>query len=248
MIKSILTDLFAPLLPASCMLCGTVCDNTLPAPLLCQGCEDSFPARLDPQHCCPVCAAPVWQSAAGTPVQCLHCRQSPPAFSATAAAFPYQFPVNTLLQQLKYHQQLAVADWLGLHLADQIGQVWPHDTFDAIIPLPLHPVRLRWRGFNQAMQLARVIHRYTRWPLVPQLVTRQLPTVAQASLNRDARLENVREAFYCPESLHGTRLLLVDDVMTTGSTLNACSKALQHAGADTVCVAVVARAASHQDY
>lgn len=238
MIKSI----FAALLPASCVLCGDVIADVAAGHCLCVACAAALPALPDPALTCPCCAAPVWRAEAGQPHRCQACQNQAPSFDLALAAFPYAFPLDVLIRQLKYHHQLGLAGWLGRQLAQSIARHWPDFTFDGIVPLPLHPARLRQRGFNQAALLARQVFRMHGWPLWLSACQRVIPTLPQASLDRAGRLENVSDAFHCPEPLTGARILLLDDVMTTGSTLNACAASLKAAGATAVAVAVVARA------
>lgn len=238
MIKSI----FAALLPARCVLCGDTIVASVDEACLCAGCAASLPLPPDPALSCPCCAAPVWRADDNRPHRCQSCLHQAPAFDLALAAFPYAFPLDVLIRQLKYHHQLGLARWLGQQLAASIAGHWPDFAFDGIVPLPLHPARLRQRGFNQAALLARHVARHQGWPLWLSACQRVVPTLPQASLDRAGRLENVSDAFFCPEPLDGARILLLDDVMTTGSTLNACAASLKAAGAAAVAVAVVARA------
>jgi ComF family protein len=113
--------------------------------------------------------------------------------------------------------------------------------------VPLHPERLRWRGFNQSLILARAIGRAQKIEVDPFLLARTRPTVPQTQLNENERRANVRGAFavVAPERLQGKRVLLVDDVYTSGATVEECTKALYHSGAEEVDVFTLARAVSH---
>jgi ComF family protein len=166
--------------------------------------------------------------------------QQPPAFDASAALFAYAFPIVRLIHALKYGHQLAIAQWLGKTLATRLN---PADC-DAIIGLPLHPSRLQERGFNQSIEIARPISRAWQRPLYIDVLqrTRAPP---QAELPLKARQANVRGAFECVADLSGQRILLLDDVMTTGATLDECARVLKLHGASSVTVAVAARALKH---
>ena len=220
--------LLTALLPQSCALCGGHAGRWP----VCDGCADDLPVRETPG--CPRCADDHFGTG-----DCLRCQQTNPSFDATVAALPYAFPADQLIRQFKYHGRLHLADWLAGWL---IAALPAHERFDTVIPVPLHTDRLRERGFNQSAELARRIA--PRLAITADLTAciRLRPTLAQAQLDRDARSANVRDAFLCRRDLHGQRILLIDDVMTTGSTADAAALALKQAGADRVVVGLIARA------
>lgn len=218
--------MFDTALPQSCVVCGV--DS--PA-VLCPACDNDLP-RL-PSACCPQCAEPTAHGEV-----CGRCLKEPPHFDATQAAFRYEFPVDRLIQALKYGHQLALAAWFGRQLAARLDNTGA----DCLVPLPLHAARLKERGFNQSMEIARSFGTLHRLPLSPQLLVRRRPTAPQAELALDERAANVRGAFECPADLSGRRILLVDDVMTSGATLDEAARTLKLHGAARVDVAVVARA------
>ena len=214
------------LLPASCLLCGA--DSNGGA--LCAGCAGDLPPLSAAQ--CPQCAE---QTTHGE--RCGACLKDPPAFARCSALFRYEFPVDRAIQALKYGHQLALATWFGERLADTLQ----NGSHDRVMPLPLHPERLRERGFNQSAEIARVLARRLRLPLDLASLARRRATPAQAALPLRERARNVRGAFECTGDLAGLRILLVDDVMTTGATLSATAAVLKDAGAATVINLVVAR-------
>jgi ComF family protein len=219
-------------LPQACALCaGPAADA-----LVCAGCAGDLP-RLPPA--CSVCALP-----AGGADVCARCLADPPPFVATVAAFAYRFPIDRLLQRLKYAGQIAYADWLGTRLADPVAQALRRRA-DATVPdcavaLPLAPSRQRERGFNQAREIAVRCARVLQLPLA-QPLERTVAGAPQAGLPLSARAGNVRGAFVCRTPLAGARVALIDDVMTTGATLAEAAVALQRAGAARVECWVVAR-------
>lgn len=182
---------------------------------------------------CPVCALP-------TPggETCGHCLKEPPAFARAQALFSYAFPVDRLIQRLKYGENLAIAPLLGGLLAEHSQIALP----DAWLPMPLHANRLKERGFNQAVEIARELARQTGVPMQPAWASRERDTPPQAGLKREARRKNMRGAFTCRPDVRGLHIGIVDDVMTTGSTLNALAETLRLAGAIEVSCFVVARA------
>ena len=181
---------------------------------------------------CPRCAQP---SPGG--LVCGPCLKRPPAFDATLAAFVYRFPLDRLIPRLKYHGQLAIAPLLGESLAIRVaGAARP----DRVVPMPLHPARLRERGFNHAAEIARALCRSTGLELDTASCARVRDTPPQQGLAYTARRGNVRGAFACAP-LTGLRIALVDDVMTTGTSLDELAAAAKRAGAAEVVCWVAAR-------
>lgn len=212
----------------NCLLCG----GDAPAPI-CQPCTAELTTLSSG---CPRCA----EAGSGTCL-CGRCLQHPPAFDRTIALFAYAFPLDQLLHALKYQHQLLLARWLGRQLATRCGTLQP----DAVLPLPLHPVRLAERGFNQALEIARPVATALAAPLRANLCQRTRATPAQADLPLSERAANVRNAFSCEERLDGQHIVVVDDVMTTGATLHECAKVLKRQGAREVSALIVARALKH---
>lgn len=169
---------------------------------------------------------------------CGHCLRETPAFDRTHALFSYGFPIDKLIQWLKYGEGLALAPLLGTLLAEHGQGVSP----DVWLPMPLHVNRLNERGFNQAVEIARELSRLTGIATQPAWAARERDTPPQAGLKREARRKNMRGAFSCKADVNGLRIGIVDDVMTTGSTLDALAQTLKQAGAKEVSCWVVARA------
>lgn len=214
-------------LPQTCALCAARCGDAL----VCTPCARALPS-LPPA--CAVCALPVEGAAI-----CGRCLHAPPPFAATIAAYVYAFPVDRLLQELKYGGRLAFADWAADALVAALA-ARTAELPDAVAPLPLAPSRQRERGFNQAREIAARVARRLRLPLTLSLV-RDDGGVAQAALRWSQRATNVRDVFHCRGNVCGRSIALVDDVMTTGATLSAAASALIGAGARRVDCWVVAR-------
>lgn len=215
------------LLAQDCLLCG----HTGGEELLCRACAHGLP-RLAASRC-PRCALPTPSGE-----QCGRCLTRAPHYDRTLAAFNYGFPLDKLVQSFKYAHRLALGRYLGRELATLAAGIEP----DLIVPLPLHLTRLRERGFNQALELARPVASTLGVPLDARICVRTRHTPAQAGLPWKERAKNVRGAFHCTGDLSGKRVLLVDDVMTTGASLDECARTLKLHGAAEVTLLVVARA------
>jgi len=215
------------LLPQDCFLCAAPSGDSL----LCPSCTASLP-RLTTERC-PVCALPT----PGASI-CGACLKRAPHFDATQAVFRYEFPVDSLIQSLKYAHRLASADFFGRALAQIPAPCRP----DLIVPVPLSAARLAQRGFNQALEIARPLARALGAPLETGRVHRRLDTAPQASLPWKERMKNIRHAFECTIDLTGKTVLLVDDVMTTGATLDELARTLKAHGAARMECCVLARA------
>src|SRR5262245_11215596 len=226
-------------LPRVCPPCGCHVPAGAPSPL-CGDCRDALVGPPTPR--CPCCGgAP--GSGSG---RCAGCLVHPPAFETARALGPYigAGGGNVLartVQHLKYHEARVLAG----PLADLLAAHYPFGHDAVVVPVPLHRARLRSRGYNQALLLARGLARRLDLPLAPRLLERMRATTEHASLSAAARRVNVRGAFRvrqgCP--LDRPIVVLVDDVLTTGATADACARVLRAAGARTVHVYTVGRAA-----
>mgnify|MGYP001559098823 CR=1 FL=1 len=211
------------------MLCG-VRGNREP---LCPACDAHLP-RL-PAARCAICALPV-----DGPV-CGACMAHPPRYDAVTAVFVYEHPVDALIQAFKYGGNLALATLLGDALGRTVAAT-ATGRADLIIPMPLSARRLRERGFNQALEIARRVGRMTGIPVAAGICRKVAETQPQAALPWKARAQNVRGAYVCDADLQGKKVAVIDDVMTTGATLNEIAKNLRRAGAVHISGWMVARA------
>ena len=207
----------------SCFLCRGAAAN-----LLCAACAADLP-QLAPLLC-PRCALP---SAGGAP--CGRCLAQPPHYDATAAALAYAFPADALVHSLKFRGELALAPLLAALLKERIPA---REQVDFCIPVPLSRERLKARGYNQAAEIARYLG---RGRLLVSACERMRDTAAQLELPFAARRRNVKGCFVVKQDVEGAAIAVVDDVMTTGATLDEMAKTLKQAGAARVVNWVVAR-------
>lgn len=211
----------------NCILCDIISTEDF-----CEPCAAHLP-WLSQQHC-PVCLWPTPDDQV-----CGTCLQKPPAYTRTIAALSYTFPVDALIQSLKYQANLAMAPILAQLIVKKLSKT-PHKP-DILIPMPLHPARLRARGFNQAMELGRFISKQMDIPLLADGCQRKKNTSPQTGLPWKARQSNIRNAFECTMAFSGKHVGVVDDVMTTGTTLNELAKILRRQGAAEISNWIVAR-------
>ena len=217
-------------LPQRCELCAGVSGTDL----VCGACMRDLPWLV---RGCPVCALPSGGSVCG---QCL---SDPPPFDATIAAFSYALPIDRLIHSLKYQGRLALAEWCAEAILARRSNsgAGVGSRPDRLIALPLAVLRQRERGYNQALEIARVICARTGVPLLSRGLSRVRATPPQAALPWAERAKNVRGAFACDLDLSGLTVALVDDVMTTGASLAEAAKILKASGAASVENWVVAR-------
>lgn len=179
-----------------------------------------------------------------TEFECTNCREMELHFTSARSAVVARGLVLEVIHRFKYQRALWFENFLADLLVREAAPVLKLENWDWIVPVPLHPARLREREFNQAERLARHLARQTNTRLNTHLVRRVEPTRTQTLLTRAERAANVRRAFALRErgqKLHGERIILLDDVFTTGATTSACAKVLRDAGAGAVCVWTVAR-------
>ncbi len=209
---------------SDCLLCGACSGREN----ICGDCLSSLPYL--PESRCRICANPCVGDLCGS------CLARKPLFSRTLAIFSYEFPVDALIQSLKYRGNLALASTFANMLVHASENFPKPDLF---MPVPMHPARLRERGFNQAQEMARIVSRKTGIAMIECAKIRDTPS--QTSLPWKEREKNVRNSFMLGRKLDGQHVAIVDDVLTTGSTMNELSKILLEKGAGETSAWVVAR-------
>lgn len=218
------------LLPSCCVLCG---DKGADFRDLCRPCEHHLPWN---RVCCELCALPLHQ-----PGICGHCIANPPAFQRCVAPLRYGFPVAQLINGFKHRHNLSYGAVLAGLLANQISNRHSDQLPDMIIPVPLHWRRQFVRGFNQATWIGGQLASRLSVPLAPNSVSRVQATPAQQGLSRKSRRNNLRGAFKVNGDIAGMSIAVVDDVVTTGSTIAALTESLLAAGASAVQIWCLAR-------
>ncbi|AKH20690.1 ComF family protein [Sedimenticola thiotaurini] len=228
MVYSCIKNTLSLLYPDHCQLCDAPATEGL-----CTPCREDLPYN---RHPCPQCGLPLSQP---LEVLCGSCQQQPPAVDRSWIPFLYAAPVDRLISQFKFSERLPQGRLLSRLLAEYLTQ--RIDRPDLLIPVPLHPDRLRQRGYNQALELARPLGRRFGIPLDHRSCQRTLKTRPQHALKRRQRESNIRGAFRVVRPLTVRHVALVDDVVTTGNTVNELARQLKQAGVARVDVWALAR-------
>jgi ComF family protein len=217
------------LIPARCLLCDMAAQGHRD---LCGYCASALtPLPLG----CRCCALPL----ATVGDLCPDCISKPPSFDRIRAAFIYHAPCSILISQFKFNQNLAAGALLTELFVEQLQPL--EFVPELLLPLPLSQQRLSQRGFNQALEIAKVLAQQLQLPLDWQLLTKTKDTSAQSSLSRQQRLQNLQQVFHLTQPLKAKRIALIDDVVTTGATAEAASQVLKAAGAEYIEVWALAR-------
>jgi ComF family protein len=218
------------LFPPRCCLCAKVLSS---AHTLCRECRGTLPWNI---RCCRRCALPIESGE-----QCGGCLVDPPAFTRCVSPFLYEAPVSTLIIQLKFQQQLRYARILSQLIIEALEEK-PLDLPDCLLPVPLHYRRLRQRGFNQAVEIAKPISRRFKIPLIYDQCYRRKNTLPQSRLSARARRRNLAGAFAFRDRLPFNHVAVIDDVVTTGQTVRTLSQMLHSQGVKKIEVWCCARA------
>lgn len=214
-------------LPQRCILC----DAPDAGSTVCSACDADFPYAASAR--CPICAVQLPKTEI-----CGECLRNEPGFDSAQAVFDYAYPVDSLLAAYKFAGQLALAQLFAQKIVTRLDcETLP----DIIVPMPLHAERLKQRGFNQALEIAKIVGRALAIRVDSTNCERVRATPAQVGLKREERLKNMRGAFRCTTDVAGQRIAVIDDVMTSGASVNSLSQVLRRAGAKRIDVWLVAR-------
>ncbi len=222
------------LFPRHCVFCSLPSQRDYH---VCHHCETLLPELKTACKCCGL-SLPSNQSG----LICGQCLKTPPHFDRTYALFPYQLPLSHLIKQMKFHHTLLYAELFGELICTQLNGWYDKEPLpQAILPVPLHQQRLRQRGYNQAIEIAKPIKHHCKLPLLKTICHRHRATQAQSDLKMNQRKQNIAGAFQTLAPLHYQHLAIIDDVMTTGHTVNELARVLKSAGVARVDVWCVAR-------
>jgi ComF family protein len=239
-VKPFLHALLDVILPPLCHICRTFIPNAGKLHI-CPTCRDRLPLVSSPL--CSICGIPF--AGTGGDHRCGACLAHPPHFDTARAHFLYEGAIRDLIHSFKYNRRTHLRYPLALLSLEGVGGFLTDQEPHLIIPVPLHRSRLRQRGFNQAVLLGRVLSRELSLSMLPDALVRTRQTEPQIDLSAAERRLNVKGAFSVPrpDLVAHKRILLLDDVMTTGSTMDECAKELKKAGAGVVIAATIARTA-----
>lgn len=220
--------------PPHCSLCKAPLEEH--ERVVCEGCWSKVQV-ITGSHCA-ACGSPSDESVPA----CTHCENRTPHFDRARILSPFDETIQGLIHQLKYRGKRSIGRRLGAMLGALIASDGGSGDLDMIVPVPLHPSRQKERGYNQSALVAHAMEARLGVGVRTDLMARTRRTATQTKLNAAERAQNVAGAFEVrhPESVRGREILLVDDVLTTGATVNACSKVLLEAGAKRVCLAALA--------
>jgi ComF family protein len=239
-VKQLFRALLDVILPPICHICRSFIPNadTLH---ICPICHDRLPLVSSPL--CSRCGIPF--IGAGDDHRCGACIVQPPLFDSARAHFLYEGSIRDLIHAFKYNRHTHLRFPLALLSLEGVSGVPADHNLNLIVPVPLHRSRLRQRGFNQAVLLGNILSRRLALPMIPDALVRTRATEPQIELSAAERRINVSGAFSVKrrEDVAGKRILLLDDVMTTGSTMDECAKELKKAGAEVVIAITIARTA-----
>ena len=235
-------ELLELIFPPVCLLCERPGREAI-----CAGCREQF-ALIQPPYCVR-CGKPLPESAAAATV-CGQCRQGAPQFDGARAVGWHTATLREAVLRFKFARRQRLAEPLAELLAERVGMEQtdpgglPWESLTGVVPVVLHPRRRNWRGFDQAVLLSRRLARLADLPCREQVLVRSKDTAPQIGLTPTQRRDNMKDAFAVPQpqAVAGESLLLIDDVYTTGSTLNEAAKVLHRAGAESVWALTITRA------
>lgn len=225
-----LAQLYSKVLPINCRLCG-ICSDDQP---LCRDCASELP-QIGPA--CPRCALP-------TPHYqlCGQCLSQPPEQHSSISIYQYKDPVDRLIVDLKFNDKLYLTQFFAERMAEVIKD---KPLPELLIPIPLHPNKLKQRGYNQSYELAKALSELLLIPCSNNFLERVIDTKPQSSMPYKERKKNIQHAFQSTASSTFKHIALIDDVLTTGHTANAAAKTLRLAGVSRIEVWTIARTIRH---
>jgi len=234
-VKTALLQGFKQFFPPACPLCSKILSSKCPT-TFCSDCLTGF-SPLPVSHCLQ-CSLP-FNGTANSSHLCGRCIKHPPPYVKVYAVGLYERTLKHAIQQFKFNHKVGLDRSLGLLLAHSIDDDLHADL---VVPIPLHRKRLQHRSYNQALLLAREVSRVRKMPVGGDILRKIVDTRSQQGLSAKEREQNLRGAFELNGDVKEKIILLIDDVMTTGTTVSVCSKILAAGGAQAIYVAVIGRA------
>lgn len=221
--------------PDGCVVCGKATDDAA----MCAGCREKIGYIREP--ICPRCGRP-FASGKGVSHICLDCVNGENKFIMSRAVFEYNEAIAKLIQRFKFGDRVSLVSFFADELEKLYGIQYRGAGVDALVPVPLSRQRLRRRSYNQSLLLANALAERLSLPVYPHVLEKVIETPPQSKLSAEMRRENVKHAYNVSDGkpLKGKKVLLIDDVVTTGSTINACTRAFRRAGIKQVYVMAVA--------
>ena len=236
-LKHVAASLFSSLFPSRCILCHQTINNAAINRHV-ELCEQCFSAQPENLNCCNRCALPLVSELEDQPL-CGRCIRQLPDYDYVNSLFRYEGDVINLVHQLKFSEKISYARSIGELLMTVLNT---DDLPECYLPVPLHSSRLRQRGYNQSIEITRVLSKNTGIPIEYDAVIRHRSTQSQTGLNAKQRQKNIRGAFELVKKLNAKHVLIVDDVMTTGATVNELARCLKEQEVERVGVLCIARA------
>lgn len=238
-VKRLLNDVCDIVFPPRCLYCA---ENNLPAEgPFCSSCLEKI--RFITDSLCPICGIPFFASPAQSHI-CGNCVTNRPRYTQARSMAGFETIIMEAIHKFKYGRNITVGAALGSCMADFSFPDFDYSEYSLLIPVPLHIKRLRERGFNQSLLLARKLAEKHGLPVNFSLLKRHKFTLTQTGLNKAEREKNIKGAFIVEDrqKISGQSIILIDDVYTTGGTINECAKVLLKAGAEKVAALTLARA------
>ncbi len=223
-------QLYSNLTATHCLLCGEIGENDS----LCVDCINELP-KLGKS--CPRCASPLSHS-----LLCGRCLHQPPQQNSSFSLFEYKSPIDRLIADFKYNDKLFLSRFFAVQMAAKLKT---RPLPQLLIPIPLHPRRLRERGYNQSLELAKQLSKQLSIPVCSKSVIRIKDSQPQTSLPYKERAKNIQRAFKVVNTMLPTHIALIDDVLTTGHTANSAAKIIRQAGVNNIEVWTIARTIRH---
>ncbi len=234
--NNLISHLIDLIFPPICFACSARIEDR--EPFLCLSCRKELKEGND--VCCPTCGAFDTLSREN----CHYCNAEKAYFDKCRSLFPYNNVVRSLIHELKYREMTKIAPYLADHTIKYLHAKNPFPKVDFVCPVPLHPTKKRDRGYNQAAIIARNIAEHFAWEYKPDLIKRTKYTESQSRLSTPRRKDNVSRAFSIDRNsiLYEVNILIIDDVFTTGATVNSICRILKEYRVDNIYVFTVARA------